>query len=172
MTQIIWIGLIAFTAIMAEVFLADIGILFPGAGLATFYLCVGHHTASGFAAGAFTCISVEILFGRNCTALPLLVPILWYGIAWRRSGNRSSAWLQTASGGLIGFGYSIVAVCGESAACGIIPFVQGSVPLGRIAVGGLISAIVFPLLISFFDLISGQIEVPQFCSRNRTGYGP
>ena len=170
MTVILWPFIVACLSILVEIRLANWNILFSGAAFVGFYVGVSTTTQRGLIAAAVCCLSVEVMFLRRFTALPLLVPLFFFIRFWRTVGDRTSLLPQVVSGALIGFVYVVYTAVTEPLAYGVIPFGGRSIHVTTIATGVVTSAIVFYSLIAALDAVAGVIDMPQFQAKRRVGH--
>ncbi len=167
MIKIIWIFIVAFLCVMIEITGCNQGIFIPGVLFLCFYLVVCYNILTGAAVATCACLATEIFLGRSTTALPLLVPLVFYAQFWRLAGYRRSLAPQSISGVLIGvvyLTYSIVMPRLSNSET-LIPNISAFIVF--IGVTSIISALGFPLLLAFLDFCSARIDLSLFQTKRR-----
>jgi hypothetical protein len=167
MLYFFWHLILMFVSLAAELIGARFGILFPGSFVLCFYLTVSRGWRSALGWGAAACLLSEIALGRESTALPCLLPLLAFSLAWRHFGDRRYVITQALPGLLLGISYAGYVLLVENLAWPVGVVVNGRralVLLGGAAAAALIGT---PILLFHYDLGARLIGVERFHQQRR-----
>ena len=166
MVKSIWIFTVSFFAFMTEITCGSIGFIFPGTFFLCFYLVVSYSKVTGTIAGAITCIIIEVILGRDFTALPLLIPLILYAEFWRVSGDRRYLLPQSVSGMFIGLIYYLYCQLNQNLHLFFFYMLTDFSFISSTIFAVAVSALGLPLMLIICDLTSVKIGLNSFRSKS------
>ncbi len=163
MLRFYWLFLICFVLLVLEFLLSTWSVIFPTAIFAAFYIGLAFGPRRGMLCGAMVGVVSEVMFARQITVLPLLLPFVFFLIVFRKFGNRHSVINHAVAGLGLSSTYAAYFLVLEN-----IHFLHGwSLLSGPSAVwlfvlGGLPGLFIFPGLIWLFDTLAEKMQIERF----------
>ncbi len=152
MGKFIYIFLVLFFSLLLQVFTGNIGVVLPVVALSVFYLTIIFDWQTGLLSGVFSGVVLDLIYGRSLFISPLInIAVSIFAILWLHKGELKVLAFQMIPASILSLFYILPFTTYHQTEHGFIIAVS---KLAVIILSTLFSALLFPCIITFLDLIN------------------